>query len=339
INESSFWAGDSFSYEDWTFQFDLSSTKIPQLETFAGFDLGKRGVQEENERTWAAVASDQKTEDTGKPLAIVPYLGDGFAGPVVDAGDSIWLLDTDQNAVEFVIATIHFGNALTDWEETLGIWAPGHIFISEEQAENLLVFREGLDAQSLFLVEVEKNRIKSDENEELANAIEEWANGRNGDFRQDYGVYGIAAIPTWEIFKVELENFYRILTFLQLFTSGGFLVGVLGLLVVSMRSVQERKREIGMRRSLGFRKLDVTFAVLLELILMGVIGLIVGLINGVIMGYALITVWGEGTELVIPWITIALYTTVILSSAFFAAIIPGWLASRIPPSDALRYSG
>ncbi|MFX0116583.1 MAG: ABC transporter permease, partial [Candidatus Hodarchaeota archaeon] len=25
INESSFWAGDSFSYEDWTFQFDLSS--------------------------------------------------------------------------------------------------------------------------------------------------------------------------------------------------------------------------------------------------------------------------------------------------------------------------
>jgi ABC-type antimicrobial peptide transport system permease subunit len=339
INESSFWAGDSFSYDDWTFQFDLYSTKIPQLETFAGFDLGKRGVQEENERTWAAVASDQTAEDTGNPLAIVPYLGDGFAGPVVDTGDSMWLLDANQQPVEFTIATIHFGNALTDWEETLGIWAPDHIFISEEQAENLLVFREGLNAQSLFLVEVEENRIKSDANHELANAIEEWANGRNGEFRQDYGVYGIAAIPTWEIFKVELDGFYRVLTFLQLFTSGGFLVGVLGLLVVSMRSVQERKREIGMMRSLGFRKLDITFAVLLELVLMGVIGLIVGLVNGVIMGYSLISVYGEGTTLVVPWATIALYTTVILSSAFFAAIIPGWLASRIPPSDALRYAG
>ncbi|MFW9917002.1 MAG: FtsX-like permease family protein [Candidatus Thorarchaeota archaeon] len=339
INESSFWAGDSFSYDDWTFQFDLSSTKIPQLETFTGFDLGKRGVQEENERTWAAVASDQTAEDTGNPLAIVPYLGQGFAGPVVDVGDSIWLLDVNQQPVEFTIATLHFGNALTDWEEALGIWAPDHIFISEEQAENLAVFREGINSQSLFLVEVEKNRIKSDANEELANAIEEWANGKNGEFRQSYGVYGIAAIPTWEIFKVELDSFYRILTFLQLFTSGGFLVGVLGLLVVSMRSVQERKREIGMMRSLGFRKLDITFAVLLELVLMGVIGLIVGLLNGIIMGYSLISLFGEGTKLVVPWATIALYTVVILSSAFFAAIIPGWLASRIPPSDALRYAG
>lgn len=341
INESSFWGGDSFSHDDWTFQFDLSSTKIPQLETFSGFDLTKRGVQEENERTWAAVAADNSTDEPDpRPYAIAPFIGDGMDGvPEVDAGDSIWMLDKNQQPVEFAVATVHMGNALTDWQEALGIYGADSIFVSEEQAENLLVFNDGLNSQSLFLVEAKNNRIKSDENQELADAIEEWANGETGEFRQEYGVYGIAAIPTWEIFKVELDSFYRILSFLQLFTSGGFLVGVLGLLVVSMRSVQERKREIGMMRSLGFRKLDITFAVLLELILMGVIGLIVGLINGVIMGSALIAVFGEGVDLVIPLATIAMYTVVILTSAFFAAIIPGWLASRIPPSDALRYAG
>ncbi|MHA2233215.1 MAG: ABC transporter permease, partial [Candidatus Hodarchaeales archaeon] len=73
---------------------------------------------------------------------------------------------------------------------------------------------------------------------------------------------------------------------------------------------------------------------------MGLIGLVVGLVNGSIVAYVLVDVNSSGTmDFLIPWGTIGLYTAIILSSAFFAAIIPGWLASRIPPSDALRYVG
>ncbi|MHA2500323.1 MAG: FtsX-like permease family protein, partial [Candidatus Hodarchaeales archaeon] len=203
------------------------------------------------------------------PVCVFPYVSSASGEPILQAEESVWLLDTNYQPREFIIETIHVGNALTDWSQALEGGGPSGgfatIFVSRQQAENLLAFENGLDAESRFLVEVEKNSLRSAENTNLARKIEEWANGENGGFRNSYGVYGIAAIPVWDIYEVGLENQYRVLTFLQLFTSGGFLVGVLGLLVVSMRSVQERKREIGMMRSLGFRKLDVIFAVLFEL--------------------------------------------------------------------------
>jgi putative ABC transport system permease protein len=95
-----------------------------------------------------------------------------------------------------------------------------------------------------------------------------------------------------------------------------------------------------MMRSLGFRKLDVIFAVLFELVLMGLIGLLVGLANGLFMAYVIVDINSSGTTtFLIPWVPIGIYAVIVLSSAFFAAIIPGWNASRIPPSDALRYTG
>lgn len=347
LNQSSFW-GDSFDFEGWTFQFELEGTKIDELETFSGWDLAAKGAREENERTWAAVANNQYSSATGLPLAIIRYIGEGFAGPAVVEGESIWLLHQDGTPIEFTVATLHGGNVLSDWPTAYDLPDLGGIFISQEQAVNLQAFDDGLDSHSLFLIRADDHKIRSDENDDLATSIEEWANGNpsgsnvgigeKGWFRQNHGIYGIAAFPAWDIYEIQLDGMFRIMTFMQIFTSGGFLVGVLGLLVVAMRSVQERKREIGMMRSLGFRKLDITFAVLMELVLMGLIGLFVGLVDGIFMGYVLISL-NSGMAFLIPWPTIAFYAVVILSSAFFAAIIPGWLASRIPPSDALRYAG
>ncbi|MFQ5980280.1 MAG: ABC transporter permease [Candidatus Heimdallarchaeota archaeon] len=347
INPNSFWS-ESFDFEGWKFQFDLSGTKIRQLETFSGMDLSNQGAREENEEAWRAIANNEISAETGNPLAIVRYMQLVMEEVLVTTGDSIWLLDQNNQPVEFTVATLHYGNVLSDWPLAFDTPDQGGIFISEQQALNLRGFEDGLTTESLFIVEAGANPVKSDANENLAADIEEWANGDPGSgsvapgdqgwFRQNYGIFGIAAIPAWEIFEIELEQMFRIMTFLQLFTSGGFLVGVLGLLVVAMRSVQERKREIGMMRSLGFRKMDVTFAVLMELILMGLIGLVVGLVNGAFMGYSLISL-NSGMAFLIWWEAVAFYAVIILSSAFFAAIIPGWLASRIPPSDALRYSG
>ena len=114
---------------------------------------------------------------------------------------------------------------------------------------------------------------------------------------------------------------------------------ILGLLVVASRSVAERKREIGMLRALGFRRKDILVSVVLELIVLGMIGLFLGFINGVVMGYALTNVFGGFIQFKIPWNTIILYGLVTLFSAIFAAIIPAISASKIPASDALRYTG
>ncbi|MHA2368002.1 MAG: ABC transporter permease [Candidatus Hodarchaeales archaeon] len=347
INPSSLWT-DKFSFEGWKIQFELSGTKIQQLETFSGFDITNPATQEENERAWRAIANDETSNVTGYPLAIVRSMGQGVLGePVVKVGNTIWLEHQTAGLIEFTVAALHSGNVLTDWPAAFNAPSVGGIFISEQQALRLQGFEDGIDTKSLFIVGTE-HPVRSKAVYDIADTIMAWANampdtgsaglGETGWLRQNHGFYGITAIPSWEIYEVGLDGFYRIMTFLQLFTSGGFLVGILGLIVVSMRSIHERKREIGMMRSLGFRKLNVTFAVLLELVVMGLIGLLVGLVNGAFMGYVLINL-NYGMDFLIPWDVVIFYTTIILSSALFAAIIPGWLASRIPPSDALRYSG
>lgn len=346
LDPTSFWSGGP-DYENWVFSFELLNEKITELDVINEWDISREEVKQENEQAWRFLANDSYVQRerggqmTSLPVCVFPYAESASGEPLLQAEESIWLLDTNLIPREFIIETIHVGNALTDWPQALeGGSSGGALFVSRQQAENLLAFENGIDAESLFLVEVEKNSLRSEENDLLAAAIEKWANGENGGFRMAYGVYGIAAIPVWDIYEVALDNMFRVLTFLQLFTSGGFLVGVLGLLVVSMRSVQERKREIGMMRSIGFRQMDVIFAVLFELVLMGLIGLAVGLANGLFMAYVIVDINSSGTTtFLIPWWSIGIYAAIVLSSAFFAAIIPGWNASRIPPSDALRYTG
>ncbi|MFQ5978661.1 MAG: ABC transporter permease [Candidatus Heimdallarchaeota archaeon] len=350
LDPTSFWVDSPGGpdYESWIFEFELLNEKITELDAINEYDISQEAVKQENEQAWRFLANDSyvQRERGGRmaslPVCVFPYAESASGEPFLQAEESIWLLDRNLQPREFIIETIHVGNALTDWPQTLEGGSPSGavIFVSRQQAENLLAFETGIDAEALFLVEVEKNSLRSEANDKLANKIEKWANGENGEFRTAYGVYGIAAIPVWDIYEVALDSQFRVLTFLQLFTSGGFLVGVLGLLVVSMRSVQERKREIGMMRSLGFRQMDVIFAVLFELVLMGLIGLVVGLANGLFIAWVIVDINSSGTTtFLIPWVAIGIYAAIVLASAFFAAIIPGWNASRIPPSDALRYTG
>ena len=107
--------------------------------------------------------------------------------------------------------------------------------------------------------------------------------------------------------------------------------------VISVRNVAERKREIGMMRSIGFSKIEVIASVLLELFVLGLIGLVLGVTNGLLINVGFSSL--SDAPLVIPWDTILIYLAFIASVAFLAGAIPGWTASRIPPSEALRYVG
>ena len=107
--------------------------------------------------------------------------------------------------------------------------------------------------------------------------------------------------------------------------------------VISVRNVSERKREIGMMRAIGFPRRQVILSVLLELVVLGIIGLIIGVINGLLisMGFANM----QNATLVIPWEGIGLYLSIIVLIALGSGSLPAFAASRIPPAEALRYVG
>ena len=112
----------------------------------------------------------------------------------------------------------------------------------------------------------------------------------------------------------------------------GLLLGTFGLAAVQIRSVLERRKELGLMRAVGFRRRKLASMVLMENSWLLMIGLAVGI------GAALFTTiphWFVGTASV-PWLELAMMFAGIVG----VGLIAGWLASRIiskmPLLDSLR---
>jgi ABC-type antimicrobial peptide transport system permease subunit len=213
---------------------------------------------------------------------------------------------------------------------------PSGIIVSSEIASQLSLLGYGIKE---FLIET-MHGYDYEKNEELTSQIEEFSNkkGENSLLTLSKGTfYGMTAHYLWDVeYHMNATN-ASALSFLQIFISTGLIIGVIGLLVVSHRCVKERKQEIGMLRSVGFSKKSVSLAILLELLFLGALGFIVGFLTGNYLAwvFADLVNW----KLIIPWAQVGSYGAFIMGSVFLAALIPGWLAARIPPSEALRYHG
>ncbi|MGW4747943.1 ABC transporter permease [Streptomyces sp. NPDC004290] len=112
------------------------------------------------------------------------------------------------------------------------------------------------------------------------------------------------------------------------------LVGGVGIANTMVVGVMERRGEIGLRRALGARGGQIAAQFLLEAILMGFIGGLVGLALGglTVYGYALV----QGWPVSIPYYTVSGGPTVSVLVAAVAGIYPAMRAARASPTDALR---
>ncbi len=173
----------------------------------------------------------------------------------------------------------------------------------------------------------------------IASEIEAYTNTNNQGYRKLIGSNLIYATATtvYSVIKQNLQAANQIVSFLQIYVSFGLVIGALGMAIIAVRNVAERKREIGMMRAIGFPRGQVMFAVLLELFVLGIIGLIIGIVNGLLVGYGLSKL--SGNTIIVPWDTITIYLGFITLVAVIAGVLPGWFAARIPASEALRYVG
>lgn len=303
----------------------------------------------EDEFVWNALVNNEtlinsKGEDI--PMIITSYIydeGDFNFEQIKFPGDSIYLNLSGGGVQEFVIGSVMDFNPLLDFNTaTEGpptfsrAW-----FVNDFWANKLEGLAQLNGLSNIFLGKSSEPDITSSNIDSLITDIEIWSNQKDGEFRQKHNVfYGVVGIPVYDIYEVQLEGQYRFFLFLQAFVSLGFIVGILGLLVVAFRSVAERTREIGMLRALGFRRVDVVISVVLELVVMSLIGLFIGFINGSILGYALTNINSGGdAKFLIPWSLLGFYAALTVGSAIIASIFPALKASRIPPSEALRYTG
>ncbi|MBN1812278.1 MAG: ABC transporter permease [Anaerolineae bacterium] len=116
-------------------------------------------------------------------------------------------------------------------------------------------------------------------------------------------------------------------------------IGALGMLNTMLMSVLERTREIGVLRSLGWRRRQVLWMILKESLVLGVIGGIFGIPVGMGLGLLVGTagIWGGALE---PTYTPQLFAQAVVVAAVAGVIgglYPAWRATRMRPVEALRY--
>ena len=130
------------------------------------------------------------------------------------------------------------------------------------------------------------------------------------------------------------------LQLLQGFMALGLLVGIAALGVISVRSVIERRQQIGMLRALGFQSSMVGLAFVIESSFVSITGLLIGALTGIVLGDSLVGAFFPQLDrsiVAIPWGQIALIVVATYLFSLLTTILPAWQAARIYPAEALRY--
>lgn len=115
-------------------------------------------------------------------------------------------------------------------------------------------------------------------------------------------------------------------------------VAVTGIGTAMSISVQERRKEVALRRALGVTRMEVTAGILAEAVLLALSGLIGGTILGAVYAELLIAGMGVHTWPSLPWGQLAIGGLAVVLLAVLAAVMPARTASRVVPAAGLAGS-
>jgi putative ABC transport system permease protein len=121
-------------------------------------------------------------------------------------------------------------------------------------------------------------------------------------------------------------------TIIGIVTLFGAAVGLMNIMLVS---VSERTREIGVRKAIGAKPKTIQSQFLMESVLIGQMGGIVGIILGIAIGNIVSSMLKS--SFVVPWIWVIMGIVVCLIVGVVSGYAPALKAANINPIEALRY--
>jgi putative ABC transport system permease protein len=122
---------------------------------------------------------------------------------------------------------------------------------------------------------------------------------------------------------------------LVVLSSIALMVGGIGVMSIMTISVTERTREIGVRKALGARRVEILWQFLLEAIFLTSAGGVLGIVCGSAIGWTVH--WLSGFPISLPWWAFAIGIGFSAGVGVFFGMVPAIRASRLDPIEALRY--
>ncbi len=136
------------------------------------------------------------------------------------------------------------------------------------------------------------------------------------------------------------QAFGQINAFLMAIASVSLLVAGVSILNIMLMSTIERTKEIGIMRAIGAYRTTILRVFLLEAVILGVIGSIIGSLLSIVGGYAIDYVLLKDVRYVFQPSTVVyilLGFSIGVATAVVSGLYPAWKASKLEPIEALRY--
>jgi len=205
------------------------------------------------------------------------------------------------------------------------------IFVPLKTAQKLLL---GIDYVSFIRMKVDSADNVNDAIEFATLIIRERhniTNPENDDFSVRSMAQGLEVLTT-------ITNALKI--FLVAVAAISLLVGGIGIMNIMLAAVQERTREIGLRKAVGAKNAHITQQFLVETALITFLAGVIGIILGVVVSILVSVVaqnQGYKWDLVISPVSILMGCVVSVGIGLLFGIIPAKRASKLDPIEALRY--
>jgi putative ABC transport system permease protein len=138
-----------------------------------------------------------------------------------------------------------------------------------------------------------------------------------------------------DVAKMLIENIKYVTyaaTIIGLITLIGAAIGLMNIMLVS---VTERTREIGIRKAIGATRRVIRNQFLVEAIVIGQLGGILGIVLGILIGNVISLLIGGA--FIIPWVWIGTGVILCFAVALISGIFPAQKAANLDPIESLRY--